>query len=284
MGLLSWFRSLFTKKPTTKNLDANDKALVIGINAYPGAPLNGCVNDATNVRDYLLSIGFKAENIRVLTDRSATTAAILDSLNWLTSISSGCRCYFHYSGHGAQVPNNKDEPDGLSEVICPVDFDWTMSNMITDKQFVAILQKIPTGVLFNWSSDSCHSGDLDRGFSKPKVKNHPRHYPTPPHIHDLIQRIKFKNHEHRHLREMIGGRINVGYLSGCKSDQTSADTEMQGKPCGAFTYFFLDALKTLPVDSPLTEICQKIRMGLSSNGYEQIPQVDGPRKDKPFLR
>ena len=51
-----------------------DRALLVGINAYPGAPLAGCLNDVTDMATFLTSkSGFAADSIRLLTDSRATT-------------------------------------------------------------------------------------------------------------------------------------------------------------------------------------------------------------------
>ena len=61
------------------------RAVCVGINkqTMPGCDLRGCVNDAAQMRETLLSHGFKQENIRVLTDERATKQAILERLAWL---------------------------------------------------------------------------------------------------------------------------------------------------------------------------------------------------------
>ena len=55
------------------------KALLVGINDYRGPnDLNGCVNDVTNMRDVLRNyMGYKNNQIRVITDSRATKSAIL---------------------------------------------------------------------------------------------------------------------------------------------------------------------------------------------------------------
>ena len=58
------------------------KALIVGVNKYklPGSDLQGCVNDATNVRDILLKYyGFTTNDIRVLVDARATKSAIISA-------------------------------------------------------------------------------------------------------------------------------------------------------------------------------------------------------------
>jgi hypothetical protein len=284
MGLFSW---LFGKLTNSRDIPSNDKALLVGINAYDGAPLRGCVNDVMNMKEFLVSQGyFKPENICVLLNRDAKTSAILDKLSWLVDVTAGSKCFYHYSGHGAQVPNPEEE-DGLSEVQCPQDFDWSPGRMITDKQFVNIFSKIPPGVKFNWLSDSCHSGDLDREIPlavlKKGVPNCARRMLPPPHIASIIQKIKSKAHKVTRIREMVGGTINVGFISACRSDQTAADTEIDGQACGAFTAYFLKAANYFQKDITLADLVDQIRLALSTNGYDQVPQVDGPRATIPLL-
>ena len=64
-----------------------NRGLLVGINAYPnGNELNGCVNDVTDMADFLVSHrDFKEEDIRLVTDDRATTQAIKDRLQWLIS-------------------------------------------------------------------------------------------------------------------------------------------------------------------------------------------------------
>ena len=271
------------------------KAVLVGINAYDGCPLDGCVNDANDVKKFLIEKhGFDPANIKILLDSKATTEAIKEALVWLTSgLKAGDIIAFWYSGHGAQTPN-PNEADGLSECICPVDFDWSRERMITDKDLVEIFSTIPEGVIFNWGSDSCHSGDLDRDFkivSQQKRGFFPRLWrrmfgtprkasksmPVPFHIAGAIRkaRINAKNMTPKSMG------LNVGFLAGCRSDQTSADTEVNGRPCGALTHYFLknwaDALS-------LAIICSKIIQDFAQDGYDQIPCAEGSRRDRPWLK
>ena len=262
------------------------RALLVGINAYPNSPLNGCVNDTTSMAELLPSptYNFKSENIRLLVDTRATTAAILDHLNWLVQVEPGATILFQYSGHGAQVPTRNDagEVDDLLEVICPVDFDWSPGRMITDKQFVEIFKKIPAGVTFNWLSDSCHSGDLDRTIPPSGTKF--RRFPVPA---DILwrQRIAVQKKLERSFKKskaMVGGMLDVGFMSGCQSDQTSADAYIDGRPCGAFTYYFMKAVKENP-KMKLDDLGDLVAKYLRNGGYSQRPSVEGARKGQVFL-
>ena len=143
-----------------------NRGLLVGINAYPGNELHGCVNDVTDMADFLVShCGFQEDDIRLLTDSRATTSAIEDRLKWLIDgVAPGDRIVFHYSGHGAQFPvrDQSGKVTRVDECICPVDFDWDESHAIRDKQFNQIFSGLPQGVNFTWISDSCFSGDLAR--------------------------------------------------------------------------------------------------------------------------
>jgi hypothetical protein len=300
MALWSWFSNLFKKKqkPQQQNQGATMKkrALLVGINKYPQAPLAGCVNDVCAMERLLIEqYGFAPAEICVLTDQQATTATIMAKLNWLVAVDPGSAVMFHYSGHGVQMPTgNAAEPDGLAECICPVDFDWTHRHAITDKQFVDTFAKLPAGCVFNWVSDSCHSGDLERGmpnvfgrvvrgitnfFKKKPPTQSPKTIAMPESV-GLGIRVA-KSHGLT-AKGMIGNKLDVGFVSGCRSDQTSADTHIDGKPCGALTYYLIKSLRKMKA-APLAEVVAAVNKDIATAGYTQRPQVGGARADKPFL-
>ena len=169
-----------------------NRALLVGINNYPAQPLRGCVNDVIDMSNFLVeSCHFKMDEIRLLVDERATKKNIMDRLGWLlTGVKSGDRIFFQFSGHGAQVPtrNPQGEIDGLDEVICPVDFDWTDPYTIKDKDFNRIFSSVPAGVEFIWVSDSCNSQDLTKLLPKS----------NPPKSH---QNTDYQSKQKSHLRQ-----------------------------------------------------------------------------------
>jgi len=311
MGFWSWISSIFKKKPTpvvvvppTPTLPPVNtggqmvsKALLVGINAYPNSPLSGCVNDVANMANLLMQqYNYRPQDIILLKDREATTANILKYLEWLVDVPAGSRVMFHFSGHGTQTAHGgNDEPDGMSELICPVDFDWSQARMITDNQLVQFFQKIPAGCTFNWVSDSCHSGDLTRDMAVPTTffkklwyklafwkKTTPiisKAMPIPP---SMVMKLAQAKRKGLKSRAMSGGVLEVGFISGCMSNQTSADTEMNGQPCGALTYFLVKKLKQMPNDS-VKNVVAAVNVDLTAHGYTQRPQAEGTRIDRPFL-
>jgi hypothetical protein len=237
------------------------RALLVGINKYPSAPLAGCVNDVFDVANLLVKkFNFRKKDIRLLVDRRANTVNIRRHImQWLVKpLRSGDLGVYHFSGHGTHVPtHNKAEPDGLLEVSCPCDFDWSRQRMITDKQYVNMFRRLRKGVKFLWVSDSCHSGDLTRSMppkDNPSVaKALPRFMPPPRDIGWDIEALKEEGKEDLDEgvaeRAMIRNKLGVQFISGCKSNQTSADAVFNGRWNGALTYYLIRRLRTLPIHS-----------------------------------
>lgn len=252
------------------------KALLVGINKYPGAPLQGCVNDVHDMAAYLTAHrGFASTDISLLLDHAATTRAISKALKTLVAgVKPGDRVLFHYSGHGAQVPtrNPAGEIDGLDEVICPVDFDWMDAHMIRDKDFHALFSTIPAGVDFVWVSDSCHSGDLSKAMPRPMTTS--RAFPAPDHIAWEIAQAKSQGVRSRSLGT-ASLPLNVALVSGCKSDQTSADAFFGHRYNGALSYYLLQTLAKVGDSMPLQALVPQVALALQKNGYEQVPQWEG---------
>ena len=153
-----------------------NKALCVGINDYPvdGADLQGCVNDANAWADLLVErFDFPRSQVRLLTDRRAKKAAILDGLKkLLAGAKKGDILAFTNSSHGSYIPDKEnDEPDGYDETICP----WDVRDaQITDDELRRILEDIPTGVRFTMVSRLVsfrqrHAGRARGGHSRAAV-------------------------------------------------------------------------------------------------------------------
>lgn len=156
------------------------RALLVGINDYPNPDdrLEGCVNDVFKMSATLQQIGFKAEDIRVLLNERATSAAIRERFAWLLEDPQpGDQRVFFYSGHGAQIPDyNSDEVvDHTDETFVPFDFDWNdKSTHLTDDDFSDLYAQLPYETTFVAFLDCCHSGGMTRaGGAKVRGLNPP---------------------------------------------------------------------------------------------------------------
>jgi hypothetical protein len=217
-------------------------ALLIGINyTNTSSKLNGCINDIQNVSNLLRTKGYTCLLMSELTPVKATKNNILNALiQLLTNANQGDSLFFHFSGHGTNtVDRDRDELDGRDEMICPCDF-----KMISDDELNKIIQlHLKPNVSLFALFDSCFSGtvlDLKYNFA-PNVIN--------PRVPET--------------------KSNVIMISGCRDNQTSADTVINNQWCGAMTNAFLTC-----VNAPsLNVLVSNMRTYLKNNRYSQIPQL-----------
>ncbi|RKZ40264.1 MAG: hypothetical protein DRQ49_08940 [Gammaproteobacteria bacterium] len=151
---------------------AQDRALLVGIDEYQYvSQLRGSKQDVEDMQQFIQSVwGYQSQQIRVLTDASATRRAILNAFDdWLIKGSHpGDRVLFYYSGHGYYQPDdNGDEGDGFDETLCPVETSDAYS-MIRDDEINARLQQLK-GRQVTVIIDACHSGTVTRSLTVPKA-------------------------------------------------------------------------------------------------------------------
>jgi len=161
-----------------RSREANDRrrrALIIAISEYSYFADLSAHNDIDLIEGALLTNGFSERDIRVVTN--ATGETLRDALNGLVEAAEpGSLLYLHYSGHGAQTPDDdrpREEPDARDEVF--VGSDASPSNrgaLVRDDEFATVLQRIrsrlgPDGHLLV-TVDACHSGTISRGALQPR--------------------------------------------------------------------------------------------------------------------
>lgn len=281
------------------------KALLIGIN-YTGTSnqLNGCINDASNVKRFLLTQGFSENNIVMLTDDQQAARAvptkqnILDAMRWLVKDAQpSSSLWFSYSGHGVQVEDKDgDEDDGYDEAICPLDYE-SAGLIIDDEMHDIMVKPLQSGVRLTALFDSCHSGtalDLPYMYSTKGLLKEPNFFKDAGE--DLLSTIGayakgdqgammkgvkglFKTVMNKDKAEQANqmskqtktALADVISISGCKDDQTSADAKENGQSTGAMSYAFIKVLANDPDQSYLT-LLQNMRLVLQEK-YSQKPQL-----------
>lgn len=286
----------------------NFSAVLVGINNYPGAELRGCVNDVIIMRDILVKkYNIPANDIRLVLDERATKKDIIERLEWL--ISNECpNKLFHYSGHGAQVPvqdyTNNEEPDGMDELLCPVDFNWD-GNYILDNQIDDMVSKLAPGHHLTMVIDACHSGTIDRDFD---VGNRARMMKAPLDIlsrtssillsRDILtlgEESKFDldsafstlfEAEHKDLpAKPKFSKHNVSIITGCMEGQTSADAYMSNRYQGALSYV-LQGILMQNQSISLNALRAQCEQKLVEYGFSQTPQLicNEENLEKPFIQ
>ncbi|KAI8055559.1 peptidase C14, caspase domain-containing protein [Gilbertella persicaria] len=290
------------------NCQGRKKALLIGINYFgTDHELNGCINDVANIKDFISSLyGFQEEDMVILTDDQdpdsrfyPTRANILAAMTWLVSDAQpNDSFFFHYSGHGGRVKDlDGDEEDGYDETIYPVDFEQfegTSGQIIDDLMHDIMVRPLCEGCRLTCIFDSCHSGtaldlpfvystkgvlkdqnlfkDAGRGLLSAGLKyvsgDHESAYAS---LVELGRELMNARDVEEELRQKNFSPADVVLFSGCKDDQTSADSKEAGKATGAMSYAFTSTLRENPNQS-YQALLNSVR-DILRDKYDQRPQL-----------
>jgi hypothetical protein len=236
--------------------------------------LAGCLNDLSNVRQLIEPTG-----ITILADLRGKD---MSTVNWKEALREACSkaqpgdTVFHmHSHHGTQI-KDPSESDGLSEVYCPNDFDWSPEKMITDKWMAGLMKAVNPQAIWVDHSDCCHAGDSLRTLWCPNER--PRYIRN---RHGIIESLCGLGRRRTHLSPMVVSspdRQGI-LLAASRSDQTSADAYIGGESCGAFTHYLLQAInedKIATYEALLLRVTQLLGLG----GYNQRPEIDAKLGDE----
>jgi hypothetical protein len=267
------------------------KAVLIGINRYkiPGADLRGCVNDVNNLQAVLTEFyGFAKNDILTLTDYKATKKAIEAAVRQLISAGrKGDVLLLHYSGHGANVPDdNGDEADRRDEILCPTDLDW--KDPLRDDWLRAQFDKLRAGVRLTVIMDCCHSGTNTRAILPPDAPIIPRYLPNPWDIMAAESGRKLKGKTVGTLRtsssagrkksDVVGADVPELLVTGCRDTQTSADAYIGGSYNGALTYNLVKALRDAKGKISYRDLHAQTITKLKAGNFDQVPQLEGRKE------
>jgi len=273
------------------------KAFLVGINKYPGSALRGCVNDVITIFQILTSkFGFKAEEIKVISDYEATKENILKGLKWLTTgVKSGDTIVFHYSGHGSQVMvddcTSSNEVDQREEILCPVDLDW--NDPLRDHTVGAYFKRVPKDCTTLVILDCCHSGTGLRNGSSPGDKHTDNDFVnrfiSPPLSNILTNssviikddfsfdfpdpEVNSRAKKSNFLVDVVSQGDAI-LLAGCQENQTSADAWIKKQYRGAMTYSLAKTLNDYNYDISYSMLITEINKFMNKFEYTQNPQLE----------
>ncbi|PPQ66735.1 hypothetical protein CVT26_009536 [Gymnopilus dilepis] len=232
------------------------KALCIGINYFGSQQeLRGCINDANNMKNFLISeYGYKSEDMVILTDDATnprmtpTRDNILQAMQWLVrGAQPNDSLFFHYSGHGGQTKDlDGDEEDGYDEVIYPLDFEAN-GHIVDDLMHDIMVKPLPPGcrltAIYDYSTEgkikepnlaaeagqgllsavtSYARGDMGGVFSAAM---------------GLVKTATGNPQKAGNITKATRtSPADVISWSGCKDSQTSADAQEAGQATGAMSY------------------------------------------------
>jgi len=266
------------------------RALCIGINNYPGTHMDlaGCVNDA---KAWAAELGARGFEVTQLLDQQATKAAMVEGLRRVIGeAGAGDLVVITFSGHGTYVPDmNGDEVDGLDEGLCPHDIQ-TGGGALLDDELHELFAQRKAGVRLVLISDSCHSGTVTRAAQPDPDAGDvpmPRFLPMGNWLPESqlprgasgkpLSTVAVSSGASPFGRAMSRKTGDL-LLAGCKEgpNNFSYDARIAGKPTGAFTYYALKTLRTLPADASYADWLAAITPDcLPSASYPQVPQIFG---------
>lgn len=254
--------------PTTEGVSMNKFAFIVGINHYstPGMDLAGCVNDANNMKDFLIDCcGFSSENIKMATDSNATKKNILAGLRWLVSMgTAGVELFYYHSGHGSQVFDaSGDESDQLDEILVPHDHDW--NDPLLDDYLEDIFKDLVEGAFLSMICDTCHSGSM--------TKDVVRNIAMPKEMAEKMNGRAVKVRKFGVKKDISKSPQRHILLSGCRDDQTSSEAIIDGVKQGALTYAFI--MEATEPALSWKETHANVIEFLKSEGWTQDPVLSG---------
>ena len=230
-------------------------ALLVGINQYKDAPLQGCVTDV-NLQQQLLihRFGFNPKDILILTDEQATRQGILNAFeeHLIKQAKSGDVVVYHYSGHGSQVRDpDCDSSDCLNSTFVPID-----SSLPTGypKQG-GVVQDIMGHTLFLLMTtlqtenvtvvlDSCHSGGGTRGNFRVRSRSGGSQLQPvdaeQAYQQQWLSKLNLSPDEFKQRRRQ--GIAKGVVIASTKRDQLAADAPFNDFFAGAFTYLMTQYL------------------------------------------
>ena len=272
------------------------RALLVGISEYErGNPTTDWWNlnterDVEAMRRVLVDkFQFKQDEIKILKTKAETTHnSIVGTFRsfLIEPTKPGDVIYFHYSGHGGQVPDTDtpdnpivgDELDGLDECLIPSDYVSRKdgSKNIRDDEIGILLnelkQKQPANVTLSF--DSCFSGTITRG-GRHKVRGQKWEGQTA-----VTLASKTRGGEEK----SSGGLLKRGtaiandfiVITATRNDQLDTETEDEsGQEIGPLSYVLSKALSSAGPQTTYRDIFERVNELMSRIGNLQNPQLEG---------
>ncbi|MBV9493348.1 MAG: caspase family protein, partial [Acidobacteria bacterium] len=257
------------------------RALLIGIDNYsalrpvpsalPSASdgrdfpnLDGSVNDVNLMRELLLAVyGFKAEDVVVLKDETATRDGILGGIDDLVrDAQRGDVLLFYFSGHGSQVFNSLSaEDDRMDESIVPADTKRGALD-VRDKELRRhLFPSLDRGARLTVILDSCHSGSGARGLpggGKPRFGT--------ADMRDVRDGWRGPTLEDR------GALILAAAQSSDIAFETPDDEKHQR---GVFSWALARALRDATSGEPAIDTFQRVAARMRLERPDQVPALSG---------
>ncbi|NES05216.1 MAG: caspase [Okeania sp. SIO2F4] len=280
-------------------------ALLVGIDeyTYPVSPLKGCVNDITAVKEYLEG-SIPAENlhIRTLLNQEATRENVINGFReHLCQAGSEDVALFYFAGHGAQEDAPKEfwhiEPGRKNETIVCYDSRTPNSRDLADKEINQLIDEVAAkNPHITIVMDCCHSG---AGSRDPEIRCAPidntrrapidkRQRPIESYI---ISKAKVEELSTSRSLESNPSGWNLSaaryvFMAACRDIEEAKEYTGDGKPRGAFSYFFIKTLQDAKDNLTYRDLFKRTQAMITAKVKAQSPQLEATVQGdiyQPFL-
>lgn len=256
-------------------VQASPRALLIGVGDIPNNFLPGVDLDLDNMKKVAGIMGFKAAEIKVLSNDQATYANVRQALaSWpRNGVGPDDRVLIYFSGHGTRVPD-AGSPGGADDALVMRDVrrasiqgHASLRNVLLGRELGEALAAIPShNVLV--LVDACHSGTATRSL---KLTNHSLgsavtkffSYPGMPAPGVTTRALRAPS-----------GAENYAALSAARDDESAGDSE-QG---GWFTLGVVDAIQSAARDGKhpsVADVRGSTQAYIATHANDQHPVADG---------
>lgn len=253
-------------------------ALLIGVETYPKLrateQLRGSRNDIAAMQQLLQErFGFRPEEMRVLSDASATAAAIRGALATLVKRVQArppdtppAQVVLHFSGHGSQIADQPegdpdcDEESGLDQTLVPYDAEKQGGDKdIRDDELFHFTEALCAGGRARlWVVlDCCHSGGGVRGVTS---------------FRRLDRGLTPLPAEAAQQRKIVHRKLPAGVvtLSACRASEQEPEYQFGDEHHGLLTHFLVSVLTQ---QSTISGLSYGLLREAILNRYRQDPTV-----------
>ena len=244
------------------------KALIVGIN-YTGSEyeLRGCHNDAA---DWSMFLGDHMP-VKQMLEEEATKASVLRELcGVVDELHSGETGAFVWSGHGTQLPDRSgDEPDHWDEALVPYDMGNSWEQLLLDDELGTVFAGLVPGARLIFIADACCSGTMMRGHRKTAWRKDR-------YINPSCFGVTMHVDKSKPRRQLSGDIPALGVIlyAGCQDEQSSEETQHNGRIGGVLTRYLIPAFKkTLAAGGAYVDVYKTLRDDLPSKHFSQVPEL-----------
>lgn len=109
-----------------------------------------------------------------------------------------------------------------------------------------------------------------------------RYVEPPPEVQAEIAAARAKAVKSR-KRGLVKAPLNHVLLAACRDDQTAADANINGRPCGAFTHNLCETLRADGARVARRTLIDQVAKALSEGHFNQVPQLEAKDGDIPLF-